>query len=351
MFIVLSISVQVVAQQNNNFTAYYINVGQGDSELVQFHGHNILIDGGEPNEGPTVVSFLRDHGVSKLDLVVNTHPDADHLGGLDDVINSLPVSEIMNDGLTDTTKTYKTFISDVSRDNIPDQAEYAGQTINLDPNVTINVYAPPSNHLGTDTNTNSIVLKFTYGKESFLFVGDASTETENYMESAGDNLRADVLKVGHHGSDTSTSQAFLNAVHPEIAVIEVGLNNEYGLPKADIISRLTVSGATVYRTDQDGTITITTDGNTLTTIENGQTITQNAVSITSTPTPEPTVKSTPTPTAIVTMTYTAPTAIPTLIPNTSNPNGILCCFAVIILIIVIVVVLLIATRKRKKKKR
>ena len=353
LFLLLSISSCAIAQQNNNFTAYYINVGQGDSELVQFHGHNILIDGGEPNEGSTVVSFLRDHGVTKLDLVVNTHPDADHLGGLDDVINSLPVSEILNDGLTDTTKTYKTFISDVSRDNIPDQVEYAGNTINLDPTVTINVYSPPSNHLGTDTNTNSIVLKFTYGKESFLFVGDSTTQTENYMESAGDNLRADVLKVGHHGSDTSSSQVFLNDVKPEIAVIEVGLNNEYHLPDADIISRLTADGATVYRTDQDGTIMITTDGNTLTTTVNGQSISQEPSSATvATPSKQPVMQST-TPIATLTpisVTITPAPVMPTQEPQTSDPTGSICFIVALLVLIILVVWIIVLMLRRKKKK-
>lgn len=364
IFLISSITSHATAQQNNNLTAYYINVGQGDSELVQFHGHNILIDGGEPYEGSTVVSFLRSHGVTSIDLVVNTHPDADHLGGLEDVVNSFPVTDIANDGLTDTTVTYKNFMSDVTSKNVPDQADYAGQTINIDPTVTINVYSPPSTHLGTDTNENSVVLKFTYGSESFLFVGDATTATENYMEGAGDNLRADVLKVGHHGSDTSSSQSFLTAVHPEIAVIEVGLNNEYKLPDADIISRLTSDGAAVYRTDQDGDIAITTDGKSLTVTTHDQlvptpgpmvataTATITPIETTTIPmaagtaTPQvPTVSDLPTPPPIVSDLSTA-----TPVSSSSdNTVGLICCAGVLLILITVVCLIVWSRMKHNKK--
>ncbi len=333
----------VSAQQASNFTAYYIDVGQGDSELVQFHGHNILIDGGEANEGSKVVSFLRSHNVKSLDLVVNTHPDADHLGGLETVIDDIPVTEIMNDGLTDTTKTYKNFVADVQAKGIPDEAEYAGQTINLDPAVEIQVFSPPSDHLGTDTNTNSIVLKFTYGNESFLFVGDASTKTENYLGSANDNLRADVLKVGHHGSDTSSGTGFLQLVKPEIAVIEVGLNNEYDLPSQNTLIRLSSVGATVYRTDLDGDIEVTTDGNSLSvyTYDNVPVAQIGTASPTKTITPSTTAIPSASPTPYTTSIIAQNSPLPT--PTVGST------ISVVILFTVACGMLVLNKRNRKKK--
>lgn len=246
---------------SENLTVHFLDVGQGDSELLQFNGKNVLIDGGDQDAGPKVESYLRDHGVSSLDLVVATHPHSDHIGGLLTVLKDFPVEQILDSGQVHTTPTFEDFLNLIDKKNIPYNVAERGQTIDLDPSLKIEVLSPTSTPFD-DLNENSVILKVTYNKVSFLFVGDAGFEAEDSIMAAGYDLKSTVLKVGHHGSSSSTGTSFLSKVKPKVDVIEVGAGNDYGHPTQATLSALQNTGSKVYRTDLDGNIVITTDGRT-----------------------------------------------------------------------------------------
>lgn len=244
----------------DNLTVHFLDVGQGDSVLVQFSDKNILIDGGESDMGNRVVSYLRDHGVSSLDLVVATHPHSDHIGGLITVLRTIPVKQVLDNGQVYTSQTYENFLTIIDQKNIPYKVAERGQTVNLDTKLKIDVLNPPSVLFEDNLNENSIVLKITYGRVSFLLMGDAGKETEKSLLSSGYNLDSDILKVGHHGSRYSSSPDFLQAVSPAVSVIEVGKDNDYGHPAPETLNGLRDVGSAVYRTDLSGNIDVTTDG-------------------------------------------------------------------------------------------
>lgn len=185
-------------------TVHFLDVGQGDSELIQFNNKNILVDGGVQDMGPWVESYLHNHGVSSLELVVATHPHEDHVGGLITILRDFPVQQVLDSGQPDTSQTYESFLTLIDQKNIPYKVGFRGQTIDLDPGLKIEVLSPPAAHFSDDLNQNSIVLKITYGKVSFLLMGDAGFEAENSIMAAGYDLESTILKVGHHGSSSDT---------------------------------------------------------------------------------------------------------------------------------------------------
>ena len=245
---------------SGNLTAHFLDVGQGDSILLQFNGKNVLIDGGTQEMGPRVETYLRNHGVSSLDLLVATHPHEDHIGGLVTILNDFPVKQVLDSGQPHSSQVYETFLTLIDQKNIPYNVAQRGQKINLDKDLIIDVLSPPTTLFSGDLNQNSIVLKITYGKVSFLLMGDAGTEAESSLISSSYDLKSDILKVGHHGSSSATSTAFLNDVKPAISIIEVGAGNDYGHPTQQTLNALQDVGATIYRTDTSGNIIITTDG-------------------------------------------------------------------------------------------
>ncbi len=256
----LILALSSIAASSENLTAHFIDVGQGDSELIQFAGKNILIDGGEQEMGGQVESYLRNHGVTSLDLMVATHPHDDHIGGLITILKDFPIKQVLDSGQSHTTQTFSTYLNLIDQKNIPFETAQRGQTIDLDPAIEIEVLSPSSTLFQDDLNQNSIVLKVTYHNVSFLFMGDAGTQAESSLLSSGYNLDADILKVGHHGSSSASSTAFLSTVTPAISVIEVGSGNDYGHPTQKTLSALQNVGSKIYRTDTNGDITITTDG-------------------------------------------------------------------------------------------
>ncbi|MDD4652985.1 MAG: MBL fold metallo-hydrolase [Methanothrix sp.] len=214
--LIIAVSAAAVSA-SENLTVHFIDVGQGDSELLQFAGKNILIDGGTQDMGPRVESYLRDHGVSRLDLLVATHPHEDHIGGLLAVLNDFPVGQVLDSGQPHTSQTYENFLTLIDQKNIPFAVAERGQTIDLDPKLKIEVLFPPSTPFaGNDLNQNSVVLKVTYNKVSFLLMADAGFEAEDSIMAAGYDLKSTVMKIGHHGSSSSTGSAFLAKVRPEV---------------------------------------------------------------------------------------------------------------------------------------
>ncbi|OAT73768.1 ComEC/Rec2 family competence protein [Parageobacillus thermoglucosidasius] len=244
-----------------NIYVHFINVGQGDSIYIKApNGEDILIDGGN-KDGSDVVAYLKKQKVKDIEFMIATHPDADHIGGLDEVLKAFPVKNVYAPKVSHTSQAYKDFLTAVKNKKLTIKTAKADVTLSIK-GVTAKFVGPVKAYSTSDTNDWSAVLKITYGKNSFLFTGDAETKAETDMIKAKKDLRADVLKVGHHGAKTSTSTAFLNAVKPKYAVISVG-KNSYGHPTKEVLNRLKAAKVTVYRTDQKGTIVFTSNGSTL----------------------------------------------------------------------------------------
>lgn len=246
-----------------NSTVYFIDVGQGDAELIKTpDGKNVLIDAGPSSAGSGLVSFLRSHNATTLDAFVLTHPDADHIGGGDDVLAACTVLSIYQSGYSTETKTYTTFEAAVLAEGCPaynDTQLNPGDRLDINSSVTFEIMA--INARADDSNDASIVIKMTDGTVDFLFEGDASSAVEGQMDGAfGSAMDVEILKVGHHGSTSATTPSFLARTTPAVAVIEVGTGNTYGHPANQTLDRLGAAGSEVYRTDLDGTIAITTDG-------------------------------------------------------------------------------------------
>jgi competence protein ComEC len=248
-----------------NLTMAAIDVGQGDALLLTFpHNESLLIDGGKEVEGPTVVAYLHSVGITRLNGVVATHPDSDHIGGLITVLDSVQVDHVYDVGLPKSSATYATFLQLITQKNISYTRSRAGDSIAIDSDTTVFVINPAQSISATQVpdNDQSIVIKVTYQRMSYLLTGDAESSAEARMISMY-NCSAYVLKVGHHGSSAASSAAFLKAVMPHIAVISVGANNSYGHPAPQALARLAAVKATVYRTDTQGTIIVTTNGQTV----------------------------------------------------------------------------------------
>jgi competence protein ComEC len=224
----------------------FINIGQGDSILIQTPNHkNILVDGGKRSEGDMVLNYLASKGVDSLDLVVATHPDADHIGGLIDVLQTIEVKEVLDSGKTHTSQTYLDYLAIIDEKNIPFTVAQEGDFLGIDSEVTIEVLNSGSEN--ADNNESSIVLIVSHGEVDYLLTGDAGVEVEERMMSEY-NLDAEVLKVGHHGSDTSTSQAFVEAVNPIFGILSYGEGNQYGHPSSEVYMRLVNEGVELIET-------------------------------------------------------------------------------------------------------
>lgn len=237
---------------------HFIDVGQGDSMLVQSGGKNMLIDAGTLDSGSTVVKYLKEHGVSTIDVLVSTHPHSDHIGGMTDVLNNFPVKVIYDSGVPHTTQTYEQYLTLIDQKDIKYVVPEPGDLIDFAPGVAVQVLAAGGHY--EELNDRAIILKATHGDNSFLFMGDAGFDVESDLIKSGYDLQSDVLKVGHHASKYSSGTSFLKAVQPKISVIEVGADNPYGHPTREAINRLEAAGSTIYRTDYDGDIVVTSDG-------------------------------------------------------------------------------------------
>ncbi len=237
----------------------FIDVGQGDATLVQSGGENYLIDAGRPEAGPEVVDFLRSRGVQELDGLVATHPDADHIGGLPDVLDAFPVSEVYLSGDDDKgTTTFNTFLRAVRDEGAQVFEARAGMEMDWG-GTDVTVLSPPPEGEGGlfgESNEDSVSLLLTFGEARVLLTGDAENRAEEYMSAGRFAGPVTILKVGHHGSNTSTTPLFLSRFRPEVAVIAVG-ENSYGHPTPQTLRRLKTVGAETFRTDEDGDVIVT----------------------------------------------------------------------------------------------
>jgi competence protein ComEC len=259
------ITTRALGAVQDSLQVAYINVGQGDSILIKDQqGFNALIDGGRSSAGPTVVAYLKQQGVSSLDVMVATHADADHIGGLIDVLRdaNIQVQAVYYSGYEGDTATWADFATAVAEKGSTFQAAQFPQTYTWG-GTTAHILNPAPGMANPDSNDTSVVILLDHGDDHYLFTGDIDSTMEATIVARGTPVAAQVLKVAHHGSSASSSEAFLAAVAPHEAVISVGPNS-YGHPATDTISRLEAAGAEIWRTDQFGTILFMDNGITYT---------------------------------------------------------------------------------------
>ena len=235
----------------------YIDVGQGDSIFIQLSNkETMLIDAGEAYEADNVINYLNSLGIKKIDYVVGTHPHTDHIGGLEEIVNTFDIGSIYMPKASSTSNTYLDLLTAIKNKGLKIKTAKSGVVVLDDDNLKLEFIAPNSDNY-SELNNYSAVLKLTYLNNTFLFMGDAETLSEDEITS---EIKADVIKVGHHGSDSSSGVEFVKRVSPEYAIIMVGEGNSYNHPYQSIIDRYLSVGAKVLRTDLDGNIICDSDG-------------------------------------------------------------------------------------------
>lgn len=235
---------------------YFFDVGQADSILIKENDYTMLIDGGNESDGENLVKYLKEElSINDIDILVGTHPHEDHIGGLPDVINSLDIGTIYLPNATTTSKIFEKLLDTIEEKGYKITVPKIKEQIKLN-NMNFKVIYTGTDE--NDLNNTSIVLKLKYGNTSYLFTGDATDSTEEKIIDK--DIEADVLKVGHHGSSYSSTEEFLNKVNPHYAIIEVGKDNKYDHPTKITLDKLTERNIKIYRTDEDGTIKLISDG-------------------------------------------------------------------------------------------
>lgn len=246
--IILLVSLILSPHVSADLTIHYIDVGQGDSTLIQSGGKSLLIDAGSYDIGDAVLSVLRKAGVKKLDVIVASHPHSDHIGGMLDVLKAYPPSLYVDNGEIYDNPSYKPLMQYLVTKQIPYAVGKTGKTIPFANDVSVTITHP--SEIGNDLNENSLALLLTYGSEKFFFPGDCETCDAN----------ADIVKLAHHGSKGSATRALLSGTKPEAVVISLAKDNEYHFPASSTIKALEKAGVAIYRTDQEGTIILHSDG-------------------------------------------------------------------------------------------
>lgn len=245
-------------ENTNTLDITYLDVGQADAILIQNEGHNMLIDAGNNEDGPLLVQYFKEQNMTKFDYLIATHPHEDHIGGMDDIIKNFDIEKIYMPNVTTTTKTFLDVLNAMEEKNMTFDVPNIGQNFALGHTLFQVMYT------GSDKknlNNSSIILKANFKNTSYLFTGDATSEVEKKILSK--DIKATVLKVGHHGSKYSTTTEFLNKVNPKYAIISVGKNNSYNHPNQITIDKLTKKNIEIHRTDQEGSIFLKSEGKTI----------------------------------------------------------------------------------------
>lgn len=237
---------------------HFIDVGQADAILIRQGASAMVIDAGNNADASLVVQYIKNQGVSRLDYVIGTHPHEDHIGGLDAVIREFQIDKVIMPKAAANTKTFEDVLEAIRDKGLKVTAPVPGTQYRLG-SAGFTILAPNSASY-EDTNNYSVVIRLTFGEKAFLMTGDAEAVSEGEMMDKGFKLQSDVLKAGHHGSTSSTTAAFLDAVDPQVAVISVGQDNSYGHPSPVILKRLQDRGIQIFRTDEDGTVIAVCDG-------------------------------------------------------------------------------------------
>lgn len=247
--------------KSNQMEVHFIDVGQGDCTLITCDGQSLLIDTADESKGTAIQSYLRKQNIEKLDYLILTHPDSDHIGGAPVIITKFGIENVFMSNYEKDNLTYEKLIQAMDYKRFKFSTPAAGSRFQLGA-ATITILAPCKSY--DNPNDASVALMVQNGDNKFLFTGDATNEAETDILESHADISADVYKVGHHGSKTSTSADFFHAVHPQYAVISCGEGNSYGHPHAQTLNTLRTSGVEVYRTDEDGTIVAVSDGKTIT---------------------------------------------------------------------------------------
>ncbi|APC83265.1 ComEC/Rec2 family competence protein [Clostridium botulinum] len=247
------------SNKSNELKVHYIDVGQGDSILVQTKDKNILIDAGTRKSSDSLISYLKKQHIKKLDYVIATHPHEDHIGGMPKVIEEFEISNFYAPKKTANTKIFKDMILQLKKKNLKINVAKKGISLDLSNNSSLDFLAPVKDNY-ENTNDSSAVVKLTHGNTKFLFTGDAEKTSEKDILNSNEDLSSNVLKIGHHGSHSSSSKEFLDKINPKIAIISCGKNNDYGHPHKETMKELNKRNIEVYRTDIDGNIVLTSDG-------------------------------------------------------------------------------------------
>lgn len=251
--------VHTIENKKEQLKVIFLDVGQGASQLIiSPSGKAMLIDAGNNDKEQLMVDYMKKYHINKLDIVIGTHPDADHIGGLDKVIDNVEIGKVYLPNEQSNTKTFESLLTSIKNKGLKVTTAKSGLTLDFDSNVKVDMIAPIKSY--EDSNDMSAVVRVTFGKTSFLLTADTETKSEKDILASKVDLKSDVLLVGHHGSKTSTSSDFLKKVNPKYAVIQVGKDNKYGHPTDLILDRLSKQGVKVYRNDMNGTIEVTSDG-------------------------------------------------------------------------------------------
>jgi competence protein ComEC len=253
--------------KNNFLSIHIIDVGQGDSILIQTPTKkNILVDGGDEDSYHIIRSYLRKNKIKSIDYIIATHLDSDHIGSLDNIIDKFDVKKVYTPEQKVNTNSYKNLVSSCDNKNININYLYKDDYLKIDEYIDLFILSP--SYIQDDTNSNSIVFKLDYNNKSFLFTGDCTTSNELNIIECFNLDDVDFLKVGHHGSSTSTSVDFLNSTTPDIAAISCGYKNQYGHPHKSVLDNLSNNNTLIYRTDLLGDIVFYSDGKTIFTQKN-----------------------------------------------------------------------------------
>lgn len=250
-------------EDSDTLEVHYIDVGQGDSILIRQGDQSMLIDAGNNNKGTTVWSYLLHQNVDHLMYAIGTHPDADHIGGMDVVLYKIDCDTVMLPACASDTKTYEELIQTIGQRGQKVVTPKQGQVYTLG-KASFQILTDTDKDYGDNTNDYSLAFRLTFGDTSFLFTGDAEKAAEQDMLASGLTVQSDVFKAAHHGADTANTEDFLTAVHPTYCVISCGEGNSYGHPRAGVLNQLRAMGVKVFRTDEQGTIVATSDGSTIT---------------------------------------------------------------------------------------